>query len=252
MNVTGFNPKSAFGSACKLWFDATKLNYANGAAVDNWRDYGSGFLPAAAGAVRGTYTTRVLNNLPGVYFNGSQEMSCTVADPFIGDSKGVVYLVCQSKNLAGHNFHGVISMRDVATGVTCSSIDFCTVYLLADPKPLATNNPNQFDGSQDTIAGSNYVFEYGSTGSAYFMRRNGTAQTLTMLSGANDGKWCSANPAGTDILKLAAIAYTPLPIFFLDGYIFEIIYLGNIVLSTADRSLVRQYLGRKWGIAVAA
>lgn len=103
-------------------------------------------------------------------------------------------------------------------------------------------------GSTELVDDTAYIVGWASNDSAYSLRINGSAETLTKVTGdTNNGAWFA------DILNMDTTCIGGLtlgnPTYFFNGDIAEIVYF-NSFLSAGDVGKVESYLATKYGITI--
>lgn len=227
-NLSTFNPKQISG--IKLWLDAANVsngsNPANSTAMSTWTDLSgvSGNAVQSTGGLQPTFKTAIQNGLPGIQFSGAQ--SIDVASLAIGSnislftvttSSSQNFFMEQSSDTNSHDGFYIfgaggdaISIRNAGSTVQAADTNWSgtSCVLLAET----------YDGT--TIRGY----------------KNGT-QAVSQAGSIS-------NATITDKLYIGSRGDASL---FMTGYIHEIILYSGL-LSTANQSLVNDYLRRKWAI----
>lgn len=224
-----FNPKNFSG--LKLWLDAANpsnngARFTNGAAVSTWVDL-SGISGNAigAGAARPQYILAQQNGLPGMQYNGSQNMQ--VASLAIG-SQLTLFVVSKSSN----NDLFIEQSPDINSnsGFYIYGVGSETTQIKNGGNIADAGNVSNWLGTTTNLA---MVIYDGSTIGAW---KNGSLVT----SNSN----AISNITITDVLNIGSRNGASL---FMTGYIFEIIlYSGALIAGKI--AILNDYLRRKWAI----
>lgn len=237
--AAAFSPASIAG--LKLWLDASQIVGLNdGDAVATWSD-SSGLtndVTQSTGSKKPTYKTAILNSLPVVRFDGSDDFMETSANfgdnnSLSGDLRCSVFIVYRKSSVsAGYLF-----------GWGTSTIALQAVGIYDD------NSIQQYG-----FAGGNGLNFNACANSTWFIREfhkspgaiNATGETI--LNGASDLRSGSSsntpNVRGTDAFRIGRWAEAGL---YLNGDVAEVlVYQGSA--ASYNRTAIRSYLNAKWAV----
>ncbi len=199
--------------------------------------------PAASNQPTYNSSDSNFNNLPTLSFNGvGHYLTKTFADFLISETSGEIHSVVRgtmnqrmltltSADSIGNNY---------AVGHSQSSFDFGH---FVDSAGGGFNN-----GIRDTLATKpneqgTILISLVSDGLAYRIFLNGVEHTVSMGSGANDGKWFSSVPDRDDITIGASL--TAIPFYAVQDWA----YTGYFnLLTNQDRNILFNELKLKYGI----
>lgn len=238
--AAAFSPVDIAGMV--LWLKADALTGADGDAVTTWVNSAGGAVASPTQATAGakpTLKTGILNSLPVVRFDGGDYLACSDAGMPTADF--TLFLV--GKTSVNLSFNTYVTAVCWGTNVNNQTAKFLWTYDVN-----AGQNGIMFDVKGTPIWFSDTVAAWrinaiGRTGTTAFIRRNEgllTTKTLvvaTVLSGANGLSLGSDNGSWSYIQKMT-------------GDLAEIIVYGSAI-SAENRIKINQYLGAKWGIALA-
>lgn len=245
----GFSPTDISG--IKLWVKADQLSLSDGDPVSTWADQsGLGNDITSSGSNRPTFKTGILNSLPVVRFDGS--------DDFMEKSSfsGV-------DGVAGMTIFLVVKMASFSNDQTfVSKWDYNTQGSFAWQSAYDNANPNEQSGIfiADAVndAGNNKAETTDNTSLSSFgiltmvydgsltnanrvkMYYNGTARTMS-----TSGTIPTALTTATSSLKIGKFGGA-LTRYFNGDFAEIIIY--NSALNSTDRASVRTYLQTKYGL----
>lgn len=242
-----FSPSQVPGLA--LWLVADDIAGADGDAVGTWtsRDAGA-YAFAQADPTKRPLLKTAANGINGhntVLFDGSNDLLIN-ATGFLTGASGTIFVVSRM-TAALQDFEAVLSSFDEATAATYG-IGFYPYRRATQPRMSVwqKNNDTSDDirGNSAISAGVVYCDVWTSSGTAYTMRKNGAAQTLTVTGGANNGDWFGDTP-NRDNVVIGGARWNAEGHPF-KGAIAEIlVYTPN--LSDADVSRVEAYLATRYG-----
>jgi hypothetical protein len=217
---------------------------ANGDPIAWWemRDGSRPRLVQATASLRPTWSESAVNSRPAVVFDGSDDYLAS-ATALLSNAAGHVFVVAKQAN-AGEDT--LLSQAD-----TASANRFLSLGMNGGNAHYEQNDAGTEDDiTGDTALGTSafHVLEFISSGTAITMKVDGTAQTLTVNSGANNGDW-AGDVTGADNTVLGALVASSVS-QNADVSIAEVVaYEG--AQAAADMTHVRQLLGSKYGITIA-
>ena len=237
-----FSPPDIAG--LQLWLKADAITGLNdGDALTTWEDShtsNNDFTQATAGK-KPTYQTNEINGLPVVRFDGTDVLT---AANFLSSSEGTIFAVVRHTTALqdnqtllasgdeGSNFYYVWT-RSYSTSATPN----------AEVSQKNSDTVDALYGSTTIVAGTTYLMTWHSSGTAYSLRVNGAAETLTIVTGANTGDWFG-DTSLLDNFSLGAIKRA-LETGFLKGDVGEVI-MYDTGLSAGDITSVETYLNARW------
>lgn len=181
-----------------------------------------------------------INGLPGLAFDGSDDhLRCTTITPLTGlsglgdvqirpDSIGAEMCIDGASDEAASNMY-LFRGLDAAGKVFIECNDGGTVHRVT--------------GDTVCVASHDYHIQTGSDGSAWWIKVNGTLQTLT-VTGANSGK-CFGDLSGLDGWTVGALVLSTGATKFFDGLIAELDWFTTVV-SASNASRLRNYYRRRY------
>lgn len=231
--VSGRNPTDISSHAnIKFWLQAERLGLSNGGSVSQWTDtVGSVVLKQSTVANQPTYQTGVINSLPVVRFDGTNDILTTLGYPSIIPSNGQISVVVVAKTGTGganHRFCGWTSNGWTA-GVQGTIQSYFTTIGVKDYN-TGTNdwNPQASFHVATYIFNSNFSVDFYMDGTL-LSNKTGTTNATASTSTFNVGGRAAE---------------------FWNGDIAELLVF-NTAISTTDRHLVERYLGTKYNLTVA-
>lgn len=169
---------------------ADDIGASDGAAVASWTDRVAGFnLAQTTGASQPLYRTTGVGGQPAVDFDGTDDsLVYTAADPISVTHSGHVFAVVVLDTVAP--FGTVWSSEDTSTAsrILGEVVGSGKVRIIQDDGSGSAG----IEGHTILSTATPYLIEWASDGSAYELRVNGVVQTLTAISGSNDGDWFDA------------------------------------------------------------
>lgn len=239
-------------TGCQLWLEASDCSaVGDGNAVTDWVDRVSGHtFTQGTAANRPLYrATSNIGSKPALDFDGTNDR-LTLGSAAFSNTAGTVFTVVRHDTDVAQTYY---STNDNATatrfcrqagrvGGTGGQNDTLQI------RQRSADTADNVVGNNDAIViNTNYVCCTGSTGTAYFMEINGTAQTLQVVGGADNGDWYG-DTANRDNFCVGALESSS-PSEFMNGLIAEIIDY-NVALTSTQIDQVTAYLGAKYGITV--
>lgn len=233
--------------AVEAWV-ADDIAITDGTAISSWVGrVAASNLAQATGGKQPIYRTSGINSQPAVDFDGTDDI--------------LRYAGTLSTALSGHVF--VVVRYDnpgaASNDLAWSSSDEATTnhWLFGDH--IASGSPamdmfQQDGGSGDEVFGgtnlasaTDYLLEWSSSGSAWVLRKNGAAESLSVATGANSGDWFG-DVSGRDNFVLGAFKRTTEG-GFLDGKIAAVVIVDGTI-SDADRFAFYDWIEAKYGITM--
>ncbi len=231
----------------KLWLRSTDLSLANGASVASWADAsGNGFTATAQTPLSTTNQPTFLTNnvntiIPGVNFRGTDLLT-------LGTPAGLNF-VPQTSSWT------FIAAGNVNTGASGTYISKATNGNRQYQYTVDSSTPNRFG----EFTGGTFVVGTQTATGAWKIPvatvPTGTTGVNTYINGTadltNQGIGTTTAPNPTDVLIGARRNNTNADAGFnLTGVLGEVI-MYNVVLSTAQRTIVENYLSAKYAVTTA-
>lgn len=218
----------------------------NSSTVSTWYDINSQGLVAlnatqSTGAKKPIYTTRAINGLPALKFDGSATYLETAYNPDLNPSKITIFAVVQTS--AATTYGSVVSSRDDTPQ---------RGYMIYAAPNSPVNYEAWFGNGVSTWAGNTVtsaialsvptILSVTNTGTTMSLYKNGTSVGSTSATMAQN--------TAQKLLIGAGKNEDVSPDYYYNGYIGELIIFKRY-LKTEERKSVEKYLSRKWGIAVS-
>lgn len=241
-------------------FDDTETD--DGLAITNWYDLNpqssvKNHFAQATADNKPLYKTDIINGLPAIKFDASNDFMQSVNFPNIITGASTVFLVIKTPATFGTT--AILSKR-VGSGNTGTNLHIRTTT------SVATNGLWQYCDSVTSTGAINCYFSTPTTpvetvNNSYVLSATYTANTASGINFWQNGTSIvagtadttnnspSLSPTSTDYLYLGKNGVTATPTYF-SGYIGEIIIYDRS-LKTEERRAVESYLGKKWGIAIS-
>jgi prepilin-type N-terminal cleavage/methylation domain-containing protein len=244
-----------------IWIDAISdasfqsNDLDDGTAITTWNDINPQTITKANLTPSGgpVYKTNIINGLPAVLFDGTDDFASTANFSNISSSSTVFAVVkLPSTALAAKT---IFSKRP-ATG-TSMNIEFGTTATTgwtysdggASYNPTASSSPTAASGAYVVSvvynASSTVIASSTAAGVSFF--QNGSVAPFTASS---INTTSSPNASVPENLFVGKSGLTATPAFF-SGHIGELIVFDR-ALKKEERQAIESYLGKKWGIAMTA
>lgn len=231
-----------------LWLDADVItSLSDGDPVGTWSDQsGNGNdVTQATTAKKPTYKTSIINSLPVVRFDGTDD-GLVLADNLSTATEGTIFVVLQLTAVLADWQTPVTSSDEAAA----TRFWFCRAYHDASSPYIRIRQRNDdaadtIDGSTTITAGAVYLQVWQSSGAAYSLRVNGNDETEVVDAGTNSGDWLG-DTADRDNF-VVGMAKRSSEGAWLKGDIGEVI-VYDTSLSAGDLGDVETYLNNKWSI----
>lgn len=206
----------------ELWLETTmdesfdQADADTGTAVTNWYDLSNNKYKAiqVTAANRPVYTSKAINGLPALYFDGSND---SIDLPIVAD--GSVYTI-----------FAVVSFNNTGSGLPFMAKETTNLFGISSNN----NNPITFSVNPNSGSATGWV--------------NGTLNGSTPLSKAAVISGITTSTSSiTYNLKFGRNMNDTISYF--RGYICEVIIFKK-ALSEIERKDIEQYLGKKWGVII--
>jgi len=256
--VAAFTPTSITG--LQLWLKAdtgvfqdaagTTAATADAHPVGLWKDQsGNGYdVSQSSDALRPILKLAAngINGRATVLFNGSSQFLLrTVANWLSSDSAGSIFAVVRLGAVLKSN-NMVLGSADEAGSTKYFEVN--VVYDQTSGKFIETGqiNGDTADANRGStvIAGNTvYLCSWRSSGTANFLSVNGSTETITTRSGANNGDWF-ADTADRDNFTIGALKYSSVNYYFKGDIAEVLVYNSN--LAGDNLTNVRTYLNTRY------
>ncbi len=232
----GTSGKSVFSPSqlgnLSLWFDATRNVYSdsgttpcvNGDPVQQWNDQSTSAKNLSGVATaRPTYNTNIQNGLPGITFDGVNDVMATAA----------------------MTLNQPITVFIVMNQVTWTNQDGIFDGLSLDTMLLYQDTASPQLRAYSGVGGGNFSGLAVNTPGIMNMGYNGASSYYRLNNGAkvDPAATFSGNPGGLTLGREFGLAY--------GNFVVNEFILYNTALSDSSCALVNRYLGTKWGITVS-
>jgi prepilin-type N-terminal cleavage/methylation domain-containing protein len=228
----------------------------DGTAITTWNDINPQTITKANLTPSGgpVYKTNIINGLPAVLFDGTDDFASTANFSNISSASTVFAVVkLPSTALAAKT---IFSKRP-ATG-TSTNIEFGTTaatgWAYSDGgassyNPTASSSPTAASGAYvvSVVYNSSSADSSSSTATGIHFFQNGSTVPFTTNHFATTS---SPNASVPENLFVGKSGLTATPAFF-SGHIGELIVFDR-ALKKEERQAIESYLGKKWGIAMTA
>lgn len=231
------------------WWASDLTGFANGDPVGSWTDRVAALTLTAPGGNRPLYRAAHIGGRPAVDFDGADDVlavSNTITTGTDGCITAVVLLdtatggraVWASADLSGTSYY-IVGAASLSAAAGKAAIEQASVSIQA-----------QVRGDTSLSTATPYLLEWSTSGTAYTFRVNGVTQTLTTLSGSNNGNWFG-DTSFRDVFSLGALRFGPSTITAVfDGAIAHFQQL-NAPMTSGDRANFHAWVRAYYGIAVS-
>lgn len=241
-----------------LWLraDAASINAgspSNGDPVTSWYSREGNLYDFTQGtaAKRPTWNAADsnLHNRPTLTFDGTDDL-LRYAGALTTATAGSALAVARLSGVDAVNAEYLLSSSDEATA---NNYLACAVHWTAGTPNMAVYSKvagaaNIVGGSTTISAGSNRIFGWSSSGTAWTLRHNGAAETKAVISGSDNGNWFG-DSAGRDNVVIGArkdVAEN----YRITGEVAEVM-LFDRELTAGEIGLMERYVSARYAIALA-
>ena len=252
--ISSYQPWSPLSLQPKLWLDASDTTTItdSGGAVSEWRDKsGNGYaFTQATGGAQPTTGTTTQNGLNVLAFDGGDLLASTAAASewkFLHDGTDALFGIVFKRNVAGAG-HTLF-----ATGAVVSTVNQTGLMVRA----LGTNN---YSVVGVAAAGTTITNATAALGTSTVARAITTRLALSnaaaaprvtlqidgsvaVTPNATTGTPSTADPYGT--LSIGALSTAAQ---YLNGFIAEIVMVTGSAVNETNRTVLHDYLNRKWAV----
>lgn len=242
----GLEPPTVTSQAACWWADDLVGTYGDGDPIDTWTARGS-IAVSASGSARPTLDVDGVGGKPGAAFNGtSHRMLSEFASVPSEALQGCVVAVVHFDSAA-------------AEGIWCEASNSNFRYTYGWVAEISTNGRLIYEQSNndpadnlrstttDINAGSAYALEWSSSGTAITMRVNNGVETISVISGGNNGDWFGDSTSS---------AYWSMGDLYVNNAWLGVFLAGKIAylmvadaeLSSGDRTALYDWINEVYGI----
>ncbi|RYM33886.1 T9SS type A sorting domain-containing protein [Brumimicrobium glaciale] len=231
-----------------LWLKADAIKgLADGAPVVKWGDdSGNGNHAIATLSEQPKYQINGINGRPSLLFDGSNDQMIIADHPILDGSVGITYYTVVKPNNLNGSPRGILGKRDSQTGNLDYSYTFFfwkSNFLNLD---INTQN-NRFTTSPSAYSNNKaYMLGFDFNGSLIEGERSRIFNAGNLVKQSDEFSDILNNSSAELVLGGLNRNYTTR----LGGDFSEVIHY-NRALNTAERKIVENYLGAKYGITIA-
>ena len=232
------------------WWASDLTGFAGGDPVGSWVDRVAGLTLSASGGNRPLYRSSHIGGRPAVDFDGTDDC-LVVSNTITTGGEGCITAVVLIDTATGGR--GIWSSADNGSTtryiVGAASLSAAGGRIAIEQAGGITTDA-QVRGDTTLSTGTPYLLEWSTSGTAYTFRVNGVVQTITVLSGSNNGNWFG-DTTGRDVFALGALRFGPSTIAAcFDGAIAHFQQL-SAPMSAGDRANFHAWVRAYYGIAVS-
>lgn len=188
----------AFGSPLAIWWagDLRIAEQTADAEVSTWTDRIGSVAVTQSGTLRPLYRSAGLGSRPSVDFDGTDDYLARASAPFSA-TQGTVVAVVLADAISPPEIPTVWSQHSTTATLQYASGRLCLSDGSGSPYIEWNNNGTGWSevngaGTADTTA---KILEWNSDGTAYELRIDNVAQSLSVTTGSNAGNWFGDLPA---------------------------------------------------------
>lgn len=245
----GFTPASLTGligwykSDAGVYVDAGSTLATNGQTVQQWNDQSGvgNHLSQATSARRPTYTTGLLNGLPGIVFVVANVQWIANQAIALGGTTASAFVVAKTPS-PGTNADRVVTFTATGQGLDFNNTG-SGIFLFSASSTSISGYRNSGALSNGTVVANTFM----QLGSIY----DGTNNTVYLGGTAQTPVANTSTFAATGALGIGGGVQTPPGSTSgdstMDGTICEIVFT-NTALSSGDRSSLNSYFTSRWGV----
>lgn len=221
-------------SGCGLWLDAADSSTLtlSGSSVTQWNDKSGNGRNTSSVTGTPTLTSNSLNSLPGIYFNGSQNMS----GAFVYTSNTLSYFIISTTESDTTRYGRTFSIGTSGTN------DFDNISSMACLARETIPNTLYMQRNNASVSSVSQTYSVPFLVSATLDGTN----LVGYLNGTQIGSVANSGNFNTSVYTLSI----GLPTSFNQrnkGFIYEIV-MYTAALTSTQRQLVEGYLAWKWGL----
>jgi len=183
------------------------------------------------------YATNVRNGRAGIRFDGTNDI--LTATNFDSSTSGTVIAVFKLNTTSTGQYLLASSDEATTTAVWNNGVNFDATSTGVYYEQRNSDNIDRIGGGTSITSSTFQIATFQSNGSALSIWLNGTAETLTVRNGDNNGDWVG-DTADRDNFSVGA-GKTTSNGNFLDGYITSIFYKNSAIPAAERKRLERYY-----------
>lgn len=234
-----WTPSTALsGYSPLVWLKSDSIVASDGDAIAAWNSISPGSINLAQADAdkKPLYKTNILNGLPALLFDGSNDGLTSALDLSAYD-KATIFLICT----AAHSATTINMIMELGTSLFSIYRDVDdTVHSLHSQGANYSNFKNVVPLT-DAPKIITTTHDYSLSTNEAVVWVNGVSNLAG--SGCNPNNNCTGNFASNTLSLGSRGNGASLP---LSGYIFEVLIYPGVVMSAADRLIVENYLYNKW------
>jgi hypothetical protein len=222
-----------------VWYDANDagtFTYSSSNIISQWGDKSGNSRNATQATVASqpTRVTSVINSLPVVRFDGSNDF-LSFTNILNGDSTFTLFWVLRPRNVSSGTYQPSFSSL-TSPDADDGSLHFINPSSQGASYPFQTKSWQSYDNANTYVANTSYLMEFIADGSVFKVFRNGTQEST------------SKNVGSSPAYVTTNMAYQNNPGGRYAAFDFGEILIYNTALSGSDVTTNRNYLNAKWGL----
>ena len=238
-----------------LWLKADDINLSNGTLVERWDDRSGNNNHAINSDLAEQPVFRSsssINGRPSVYFDGVIDQMVIADDDILDGSVGITYFTVIRPDNIDSKPRGILSKRELYTS---DPVNYAYTFFFYTNRrvelDINTSN-NRFRTTSNTFNNNqNYIIGFDFDGNRSSATRSRIIQDGVVIQTSSETSTSIVNSASPVVLGALNIDYSsPGNQLRLGADYSEVIHY-NRALNTAERKIVENYLGAKYGIAIA-
>lgn len=250
MGASSWTPAKVAGLA--LWLRADDLAGADGDAISSWVSREGKAYNFAQTLTKRPLLKKGANGINGhntVLFDGSNDILVYAGADISTASLGTCFAVYRLTAIPAGKTFEVFGSANASAGTSywlCRGI-LATATPNISIVQINADTEDKLRGGTNLTTATPYLGVWKSTGAATSLRVNGAAETITVVSGANNGDWLG-DTANRENFTLGGIKVGS-ETNFLNGDLAELL-LYDTNLSASDLATVEKYLANIYGITL--
>lgn len=196
----------------------------------------------ATASSRPLWLANAANGQPGLDFDGADDyLLC--ANPILSGERGHIFLVAISHDTTtGYVFNA---------GDNTSATRRCGVMFTAAPRYYQRDDdtPEDMSALSASIGTTVHILEFTSNGELFGVTVDGVGQSLTFVTGSNNGDWFG-DTSSLDNFAIGALAQNTVS-SWKNCEVLELIAYDDCVLPDSVAEAIRSHLANKYGITLA-
>jgi hypothetical protein len=239
--------------AASLWMIADDIAGADGDAISAWASHEGNAYSFAQTSTKRPLLKKAANGINGhntALFDGSNDILVYAGTGITNSSQGTIFAIYRLTDPIAANSQEILASGDEAgTSYYCIPARGCQGTTTRNVSNIQKNNDTEdyIRGNATLSTATSYLGMWMSTGTATSMRVNGTLQTLTVVTGANNGDWWG-DTSNRDNFTIGGVKLS-VETNILKGDIAEIIMLDTSIAAGVITA-IETYLATKYGITL--